>query len=146
MIPTFDGDGNLPPGIHLATWEEVCERFGGTAYREELLAGLKEALDSLRAAGCETVYVNGSFVTAKEAPQDFDACWDPTGVDPSALDPVLLRFDNRRAAQKAKYKGELFPSSADASASGPIFLDFFQVDKDSGKPKGIVALELRRLP
>ena len=28
MIPEFDERGYLPPGIHLASLEEVIERFG----------------------------------------------------------------------------------------------------------------------
>jgi hypothetical protein len=30
--------------------------------------------------------------------------------------------------------------------SGRTFLEFFQTDKNSGDPKGIIALDLRRLP
>jgi len=109
------------------------------------LAGLKAALDSLKKAGCRTAHIDGSFVSMKEVPQDFDGCWDPVGVDPDALDPILLKFDKGRAAQKAKFKGELFPSSTWATTSGPTFLEFFQIDKDSGKPKGVIAIDLRRL-
>ena len=32
------------------------------------------AMVNLRDAGCKTVYVDGSFVTDKERPGDFDAC------------------------------------------------------------------------
>lgn len=145
VIPAFNEDGNLPPGIHWATWQDLCDRFGTTPHRRELLEGLKAALESLRDAGCTTAYIDGSFVTSKDVPADFDACWDPAGVDPSRLDPILLKFDRGRAAQKAKFKGELFPSSSMAATSGPAFLAFFQVDKNSGKPKGLIAVDLRRL-
>ena len=43
-------------------------------------------------AGCRRAYVDGSFVTAKEVPGDFDGCWEAEDVDPDALDPVLLDF------------------------------------------------------
>ena len=59
-------------------------------------------LENLKAAGCRTVYVDGSFVTSKELPNDYDACWEEAGVDPETLDPVLLTFDAGRATQKAK--------------------------------------------
>ena len=81
-------------------------------------------------------------MTAKPRPGDYDACWDPTSVDPAFLDPVLLTFDNNRAAQKAKYHGELFPSTIPADRSGTIFVEFFQVDRFTGAPKGIVAIDL----
>ena len=106
------------------------------------MTGLRAGLTSLRAAGCLTVYIDGSFVTGKDIPGDFDACWDIAGVDPTLLDPVLLTFADGRAAQKAKYLGEFFPSVADANPEGDAFLDFFQIDKETGEPKGIIALEL----
>ena len=109
------------------------------------MSGLKAALDSLKAAGCQTAYLDGSFVTAKEIPGDFDGCWEVQGVDPKILDPVLLIFDRGRAAQKAKYFGELFPSSCVETGSGKTFLDFFTVDKNTGNLKGIVAIDLRGL-
>jgi hypothetical protein len=77
-------------------------------------------------------------------PGDFDACWSVSGVDPNLLDPVLLTFDNHRAAQKAKYFGEMFPAELPEGVSGRRFLDFFQIDKITGRPKGIVGLRLRR--
>jgi hypothetical protein len=90
MIPQFTADGLLPEGAHPATLEEMIERFGGNERRRQLLTGLGEALRLLRAAGCCRVYINGSFVTAKERPNDIDVCWDVDGVDPDALDPVFL--------------------------------------------------------
>ena len=73
--------------------------------------GLMAGLQNLRAAGCVRAFLDGSYMTAKPRPGDFDACWDPGGVDPTLLDPVLLTFDNHRAAQKARSKGEFFPST-----------------------------------
>lgn len=145
MIPGFESDGLLPPGIHWATWQEISDRFGTNGQRKILLAGLKKALNSLKKAGCLTVYIDGSFVTSKEMPVDFDGCWDPSNVDPYQLDPVLLRFEPGRATQKAKYAGELFISTMRNGNPGPVMLEFFQRDKDSGKRKGIVAIDLRRL-
>ena len=103
MIPQFDADGLLPPGIHWATWDEVTATLSNTPWRRQPLAGLEMAIESLRRAGCRTVYIDGSFVMGKEIPNDFDACWAAAGVAPELLDPVLLRFDAGRAAQKARY-------------------------------------------
>ena len=142
MIPRFDVDGPLPPGIHRANWDEVALRFGNNPWRQQLLAGLRMAMESLRRAGCQTVYIDGSFVTDKEIPNDFDACWEEAGVAPELLDPVLLRFDAGRVAQKARYLGELFPASIGATADGISFCEFFQMDRETGRPKGIVAMDL----
>lgn len=82
MIPQFDiQTGNLPPGEHEATWEEFVDRFGWNVRRRQLLDGIAESLDLFAAAGCGRVWLNGSFVTTKEEPGDFDAVWDPDDVD-----------------------------------------------------------------
>ena len=143
-IPSFDFDGNLPPGIHLCTWEEAREKLAFNSRRQELLAGLKRACDVLKQAGCDKIYIDGSFATNKEFPGDFDVCWNDNNVDLkllSELDPVLLDFSHKRAAQKAKYGGELFLASTIADAQGQTFLEFFQRDRN-GNPKGIVEILL----
>ncbi len=138
----FGADGLLPSGVHWTNWEDFTRKFGGNPWRQKLLSGLRAALENLKDAGCRTVYINGSFVTDKVLPNDYDACWEEDGVDPEALDPVLLTFDPGRATQKAKYMGELFPASVIANSEGLSFLQFFQTDKSTGKPKGIVAIDL----
>ena len=142
MIPQFDADGLLPPGVHWADWDELTDRLGKNPWRQYLMTGLRAALENLKAAGCRTVYLNGSFVTSKDLPNDYDACWEEPGVDPEALDSVLLTFDPGRATQKAKYMGELFPASIIADTGGLSFLEFFQIDKDTGRLKGIIAIDL----
>jgi hypothetical protein len=124
---------------------EVYHRFGSTPYRARLLQGFENAVTVLRAAGCKRVYLDGSFVTAKAVPGDFDALWDSKGVDLSLLlrrEPCFGDFANGRAAQKARFGGEFFPAELPELDSGRIFLDFFQMDKETGVAKGIVAIEL----
>lgn len=133
----------LPPGIHDATIAEVGFRFAITPHRRWLFDGFVRATEALRAAGCRTVYLDGSFVTAKPHPGDFDGCWDHAGVDFGKLDPVLLDFDNKRAAQKAKFLGEMFVAAVSSGAAP--FLDFFQVEKFSGAAKGILRISLAPL-
>lgn len=145
VIPDFDEEGNLPPGVHWAEWTEVEVRLGGTPYRARLLAGFREGTELLLKANCPAIYLDGSFVTAKAFPGDFDACWSIKGVDSSRLDPIFLDFSNHRAAQKRRFMGEFFPAEAPEGVSGKTFLDFFQVDKETGKTKGIVALDLLRV-
>jgi hypothetical protein len=143
VLPAFDPkSGRLPPGEHVAEWEEVVERFGWTERRRRLLDGLAEAIELLAAAGCRTVWLNGSFVTAKDEPGDFDACWDTDGVDLDALDPTLLDLSDRRAAQKTRFGGELFPNVIETQ-SGLSFAEFFQNERDSSR-KGIVVIHLSK--
>lgn len=145
-IPPFSDSGNLPEGVHDANWDEIVDRFGTTERRRELLEGLLRVLGSLRDAGCRRSYLDGSFVTAKEEPGDFDACWEAAGVDAGLLDPVLLQFANARAAQKERFGGELFPAEAVADPDGTRFIDYFQRDKLTGDAKGIVTIDLEDLP
>ena len=72
------------------------------------MTGLKAAMVSLKDAGCKTVYVDGSFVTGKERPGDFDACWEEEGVDPIVLDPVLLTSITEGLARKPNTWGSCF--------------------------------------
>lgn len=141
-IPDFDERGLLPPGVHLATWSEIRARYGYSAHRRKLLKGVEQVLASLKDAGCLRVYLDGSFVTAKQRPRDFDGCWEEDEVDPDKLHPALLIFEDQRALQKAIFGGEMFPASTRADASGSPFLKFFQAEKDTGEPKGIVAIDL----
>ena len=126
MIPPLGSNGLLPAGGQRASWREFAARFATTPRRRQLLAGLHAAVASLRKAGCREVYINGSFVTKKHHPADYDGCWSVVEVDPNLLDPVLLLFDHGRAAQKAKFGGELFPAELPEGASGLRFVDFFQ--------------------
>ncbi len=143
MLPAFDPDsGRLPPGEHVASWDEVVERFGWTERRRRLLDGLAEAIDLLASAGCRTLWLNGSFVTAKDEPGDFDACWDTDGVDLDVLDPVLMDLSDRRSAQKARFGGELFPNVTETQ-SGLSFAEFFQNERDTSR-KGIVVIHLTK--
>lgn len=100
---------------------------------------MKSALSSLKKAGCKTVYLDGSFVTNKNNPKDYDGCWDPTGVDFDSLDPVLKDFSPGRTAQKMKFSGELFLSITNSPRG--TMLEFLQHDRDNNA-KGIVTINL----
>lgn len=145
MIPSLVDIGApwavLPPGVHEATLSEVESAFASNAHRQRLFDGFSRGCAALRLAGCRTVYLDGSYVTGKPDPGDFDACWDPQGVDVAKLDLVLKQFSDGRRAQKQKYLGEYFPSVALADGS-QSFVDFFQTEKDTGLRKGVVAVRL----
>jgi hypothetical protein len=126
VIPDFDvTTGNLPSGEHLATWQELVDRFGHTAWRRRLLAGLFEALRLLKAAGCGRAYIDGSFVTAKEEPGDFDACWDADGVDFDRVDerrlPLTAVAPHRRPHSSANFLSPMAGPTRRAHCSGTSF-------------------------
>ncbi len=136
LIPPFDVRGNLPPGVHRARWEEILDTFGGNAWRRDLLDSVERVARELRRAGCRYVWLDGSFVTDKEFPGDFDLCYDVATTDLDVLDPTVLD----RATAKEMYGGDILPTHP----SLPL-IDFFQTDRD-GHSKGIVEIDLGSLP
>jgi len=73
MLPDLDQDGNLPPGIHRATLEEIADRFGtSTEIRRAEIQSLFWLVDLAKRAGVERLIVNGSFVTDVLEPNDVD--------------------------------------------------------------------------
>jgi hypothetical protein len=142
VIPPFDTrTGYLPAGEHLATWVEFAARFGGTPARNRLLRGLLQMAKRLADAGCSFFLVDGSFVTDKSGPADYDACCDFSGINAKKLDLKLL---GTREEIRAEFYGELFPEHYMADDEY-TFREFFQTDRD-GNPKGIIRLDLNSLP
>lgn len=147
MIPDFVDIGSpwkvLPPGVYKATMREIEACFAISDHRKHLFHGLQEGVRVLRNAGCRIILLDGSFITEKPSPKDYDACWDPRGVDTAKLDPVFLDFSNMRKKQRERYHGEFFPTCALADGIN-FFSDFFQIDRHTGKLKGIIRISLRK--
>ena len=140
-IPPLRKNGELPPGEHQASVDQVEWVFGcSTERRKSLMRGLRDAISNLASSGVRKLWINGSFVTDKDEPNDIDGCWEYTPlVDTEVLDPVFLRS---RKDMKAKYGLDFFISNLAEAESGLPFPEFFQVNRD-GEPKGIVVVNLR---
>ena len=65
-IPQFDERGYLPSGVYETDEAEFNRRFGFNSYRQQLLIGLQSALVLLKQAGCDRVYIGGSFIRSEE--------------------------------------------------------------------------------
>lgn len=130
----------LPAGVFDATFDEVEIRYAINDKRRFLFEGLVRASDNLFKSGCQQIFLDGSYVTAKPEPEDFDALWDPRFVDPSKLDPLFLDFAQGTKNQKTKYFGEFFPSSIREGGSNLSFYDFFQTEKYTGVRKGMIRI------
>ena len=73
MIPPFEDDGYLPPGVHAATLNEIEERFGiGSELRRAQMQSLRWLVELARRAGAQKIIVNGSFVCDRAEPNDVD--------------------------------------------------------------------------
>lgn len=113
--------------------------FGWNQHRRNLLDGLAVALQDLRRIRCKRAWLDGSFVTNKNYPNDFDLCWDMDDVDWDNLAAPLEDLKPPRQKQKAIYLGDVIPNVVESS-SGQPFLDFFQEDTQTGRIRGIVEL------
>ena len=73
MIPPFDDVGNLPPGIHPATLDEIEARFGrASEIREAQMQSVRWMVHLAVRVGIKQIILNGSFVTDIIEPNDVD--------------------------------------------------------------------------
>ena len=75
-IPALNSDGLLPTGVHDCSLSEVRARFGdfqGSDVRQRLFTRLEELATAMTRSGLfESLLIDGSFITAKPAPNDID--------------------------------------------------------------------------
>jgi hypothetical protein len=140
VIPSFDTNGNLPPGVHPATLAEVERKFAHNAKRKELFTGLAGVIKILREANCQEVHLDGSFITTKEEPGDYDLCFEPTGLQPTEpLRAFLANKENR----KTEYLGDIFVRMPEP----PYYVDHVRSWQKDGRNddvvKGILKIDLK---
>ena len=133
MLPEFNENGYLPPGIHPARLDEIEARFGRQSeLRRVQMQSLGWLMEIARRVGVARIIINGSFVTDVLEPNDADCV-------------LLVGADYPRDA-----------SLEDELAAGLPFLEiqvveeegfeylvkrFFATDRDS-VPKGMVEVIL----
>ncbi|MFQ5565548.1 MAG: hypothetical protein ACE5EU_04215 [Paracoccaceae bacterium] len=139
-IPEFNELGELPPGEHEATLDEIEQRFGSAnAVRRRLMGGLRRAAANLAAAGVRKIWVDGSFITSKAHPNDIDGVWDSRSqVNYDLIDPVF--GEPTTARMKEKFGLDFYENVIEAG-SGKPFPYFFQTNR-LDEPKGIVVVQL----
>ena len=75
-IPALRPEGFLPAGIFDCTWPELKAQFGtfdGSDHRVHLFTRLQALASAMAASGLfESLFIDGSFVTAKPRPNDID--------------------------------------------------------------------------
>ena len=136
----------LPIGIHETTLLEVQNVYSYNPVRLNLFNGFVRGAKALAYAGCKTIFLNGSYVTSKEIPGDFDACWDPEGIEIRRLDPVFLELDPPRDKQKAKFYGEFLHTRLIETSTEMNFVEFFQRLPYNENLKGILRIDTTEDP
>lgn len=142
MIPEFNNYGNLPKGIHLVTISEFKKRFVNSIKREELFIGIERLMKDLRKFNCKAIYIDGSYVTDNPSPKDIDVLWEDDNIEyPFAELMLPILFESNIDIKRA-YGFYVYPANYNVTGIGLTFLNFFQLDKASGTPKGIIKIKI----
>ena len=140
MIPDFNKNGNLPPGIHYATIEQVLERYNRPRYGARLTCSTSLKLFfSIVIKFAMGFYINGSYITSKIAPSDIDIAL--VLPDDIGYDSDYVRQLNR--LEKERKDLHVFPYRVNGdSARLHNMVEFWCRDRD-GNPKGIIYVEIK---
>ncbi|MBI1924110.1 hypothetical protein HYR99_07650 [Candidatus Poribacteria bacterium] len=143
-IPALQANGCLPPGLYLASLDEIWERFGSTSEQRRLLFQRLQTFVTLaRHVGSLRMFVNGSYVTAKTHPGDIDVViW----VDEDKFRQLVIQEDelamNLREMLLTKEPKEAFVVFNENKWNA--WLDFFSLIRNRpGEKKGLVEVQLR---
>jgi hypothetical protein len=142
MIPDFRADGYLPEGLHLATEAEVTFRFGsGTPRRRRLILRLRRWLELSRRTRAYRFLLDGSFVTAKEEPNDIDAV---VLLAPDFENQVSKGVDTALELEEmllTRRPEEIF--AAEDTRDWDDWVEFFGRTREAdGRRKGLLEIEL----
>jgi hypothetical protein len=141
-IPPFTDSGDLPLGVHPASLREVLERFAvGSAQRMAVGLRLERICAVVRATGhLRRFVVFGSFVTAKEEPNDVDVFFImEDGFDPALLAREAQRLFDHTAAQ-AQFGASVFWFRLLACLEGEqAAVEYWQVKRGGGS-RGIIEI------
>lgn len=142
MIPDFRADGYLPEGLHHAIVADVTFRFGSsTPRRRRLTLRLRRWLELARATHSRRFLLDGSFVTAKDDPNDIDAV---VLIADDFEQQVADGFDSAlelEAMLLTRNPEEIF--AAEDLRDWDDWVEFFSRTREAdGRRKGLVEIEL----
>jgi hypothetical protein len=93
----------------------------------------------------DSVVLHAASNCSPDSGRHLSPCAMRTVAPRISMAPVLLEFGDGRRAQKERFGGELFLADRPAGPAGTRFLEYFQRDRDTGRPKGIVQIDLEVL-
>jgi hypothetical protein len=182
LLPKFSDEGLLPPGDYALTIDqlrasELVLGFGeprdhptwDAAWREHLVDNLATLASQLSQVGIRELFVDGSFVEAKDHPNDIDGYFecDPKRIASGDLQRELNLLDKHKIwtwdeSLRRPYRGypkkqlpmwhqyrvELYPHCGqvcgikDANGNDQMFPAAFRTCRRNSRPKGIVRLNI----
>ena len=146
-LPPFRDDGWLPEGHHSTTWEDIIAVFGGDveSQRSRVLNNLLIWRNAVQQVGLSGLLIlDGSFISQKIAPGDFDAIFICDEICESILleDSLAKELTDYQRC-KEKGWGDIVTFGESTVRRFPLFcrLDGFDLDK-KGVPKGVLEVRL----
>ena len=144
-LPACNDEGDLPPGVHRATLPEVLERFGqGSVQRRAVADRLRRVYELvISTEKLARFVVFGSFVTAKDDPNDVDIIllMEDTFDASELLGEAILLFDH--SAAQTHFGASVFWIRRMAALAGEqTTLEYWQAKRGGGQ-RGIVEIILR---
>jgi hypothetical protein len=144
MLPPLDKNGELPLGIHLATWPEVAERFGTQSNtRVRALARLRHVHElAVRTGKLKRFLIFGSFVSSAAEPHDVDVVLVIAADFRLEESPRECRTVFSHADAQARYEASIF-WLREGMLSDTLMRDFLEVwqVKRDGSKRGIVEVQ-----
>jgi hypothetical protein len=131
MIPEFEHNGYLPPGIHPATFDEIEARFGRDSELRRVQAeSLRWLVELAKRAGASRLILNGSFVTDASEPNDVDCVLligpdfpaDALAADELLVGLPFLELNVVEAADFSFLVSRVFATDRDQAPKGVIEL------------------------
>jgi len=140
-VPNLSTSGDLPPGVHRATLNEVLQRFGATGGKRGICTRRLFHIYDLasRTGQLQRFIIFGSYVTAKHDPNDVDVVLvmnDAFRLQDCPIESQGL-FDH--ALAQARYGASIFwirPGML-IEESVEDFIAYWQIKPDGSK-RGIV--------
>jgi len=99
--------GLLPVGEHELKWKEICDLFGTTTHRNNLLELLHKVCTILKDAGVSRIWLNGSFVTSKERPGDYDLSYEIDEEIFNNLPENPFKMSNADTLLRGRFGGDI---------------------------------------
>jgi predicted nucleotidyltransferase len=143
MLPIFNEHGVLPEGVWDCTIDEFISRFAiftASDVRIRLFAKLEELLADISRINyvCEII-VDGSYVTAKDEPNDIDIIISLEEKFTETEPPfwIINTLDSTRLSRKYQFDVKIVIFESETYFE---YLDFFQNVRQSKVRKGVVRL------
>jgi hypothetical protein len=147
-IPKFLTDGWLPAGHHSASWDEIESVFAGQpgSRRRFVYDQLVDWVRRVQGCGLSGLLIlNGSFISTNPVPGDVDLIFV---YDSQSEELLKSRPELRKLLDYMNCKNDgpgdvfCFPENTVRNFPKLCRLDGFDLDKQTGEPKGVIELLL----